>query len=28
MSGVSRQDARDRIRPAADRILAAWTQPA
>jgi hypothetical protein len=28
MSGVSREDARDRIRPAVDRILAAWAQPA
>ena len=28
MSGVSRQDARNRIRAAVDRILAAWTQPA
>jgi hypothetical protein len=28
MSGVSRQDARDRIRSAVDRILAAWAQPA
>ncbi len=27
MSGASREDARDRIRPAVDRILAAWTQP-
>jgi hypothetical protein len=25
MSGVARDDARDRIRPAVDRILAAWT---
>jgi hypothetical protein len=24
MSGVPRDDARDRIRPAIDRILAAW----
>jgi hypothetical protein len=28
MSGVSREDARDRIRAAVDRILAAWAQPA
>jgi len=28
MSGVSREDARDRIRSAVDRILAAWVQPA
>ena len=28
MSGVSREDARDRIRSAVDRILAAWAQPA
>jgi len=27
MSGVNREDARDRIRPAVDRILAAWAQP-
>jgi len=24
MSGISREDARDRIRPAVDRVLAAW----
>ncbi|HJY04286.1 MAG TPA: DUF2293 domain-containing protein [Streptosporangiaceae bacterium] len=28
MSGVSREDARDRIRPAVDRVLAVWAQPA
>jgi len=28
MSGVSRGDARDRIRAAVDRILAAWAPPA
>ncbi len=28
MSGVSREDARDRIRLAVDRILTAWAQPA
>jgi hypothetical protein len=28
MSGVSREDARDRIRAAVDRTLAAWAQPA
>jgi hypothetical protein len=28
MSGVSREDARDRIRSAVDRVLAAWAQPA
>jgi hypothetical protein len=24
MSGVAREDARDRVRPAVDRVLAAW----
>jgi hypothetical protein len=28
MSGVSHEDARDRIRPAVDRVLAVWAQPA
>lgn len=28
MSSVSREDARDRIRAAVDRILTAWAQPA
>ncbi|HJZ03476.1 MAG TPA: DUF2293 domain-containing protein [Streptosporangiaceae bacterium] len=27
MSGDSREDARDRIRSAVDRILAAWARP-
>ena len=27
MSGVPRDVARDRIRPAIDRVLAAWSQP-
>jgi hypothetical protein len=26
MSGVGREEARDRIRPAIDRVLAAWSQ--
>jgi hypothetical protein len=28
MSGVSREASRDRVRPAVDRVLAAWTKPA
>jgi len=28
MSGVSREAARDRVRPAVDRVLAAWAKPA